>query len=364
MKAAVFTGSEELGNLTKVVDIARPQISAGQILVKSVAFAANPVDWKIHVRGLGGGENYITGSDVSGVVEEVGSEVSGFEKGDFISSMLRGSSVKDRGAFSEYVVTYPETSIKYNKESFDQEPLPAGKTPSNNINSFESAASVTLGLGTAITALHHVLQIRPDKDQGKSILIWGGATATGIIAIQIAKRVYGMKVITTASSKHHAFLKSLGADLAFDYHDKKIINNLSQIDIPFAFDTVCTKQTWQSVYDSTAKSLEPVITNILFLKDSDLQLDNSRTVRIISSSVYLLMNGIEQGNVPHIGYTASPEMVKDFKEFWNNILPGFLPHLKHADLKVLGPGLESVNEALDLLRENKVSGEKLVFRFK
>lgn len=60
-----------------------------------------------------------------------------------------------------------------------------------------------MGLKTIALSFHDNFKIPTNKDENKNdyILIWGGATATGIMAIQIAKLVYGINVITTASKK-------------------------------------------------------------------------------------------------------------------------------------------------------------------
>ena len=50
------------------------------------------------------------------------------------------------------------------------------------------------------------------------MLVWSGATATGQMAIQIA-RLCGLQVVATASPKHFDKLKSLGAELVYDYND-------------------------------------------------------------------------------------------------------------------------------------------------
>ena len=58
---------------------------------------------------------------------------------------------------------------------------------------------VTVGLVTVGISFAHSLNIAKNKEKGDSILIWGGATATGILAIQVAKLVYNLNVIVTAS---------------------------------------------------------------------------------------------------------------------------------------------------------------------
>lgn len=63
--------------------------------------------------------------------------------------------------------------------------------------SFEAASTVGVGIGTVGYGLYHVLNLRypgpESKDLGETVLIYGGSTATGSIAIQFAKlRVYQM----------------------------------------------------------------------------------------------------------------------------------------------------------------------------
>lgn len=95
-----------------------------------------------------GGEGAIAGTDVSGVVVEVGSGVEEFEKGDVVSSCIHGNYFKDRGAFSDYVVLDPITTLRYPKGSIKTEPLEIGEKPAGLIDTFEGAASVNLGLAT------------------------------------------------------------------------------------------------------------------------------------------------------------------------------------------------------------------------
>jgi NADPH:quinone reductase-like Zn-dependent oxidoreductase len=86
--------------------------------------------------------------------------------------------------------------------------------------SFEAAATVTVGVLCAGYGLYAVLGLPwPTSTPNaftESILIYGGSTATGTIAIQLAK-LSGLRVITTCSPKHFDLMKSLGADLVLDY---------------------------------------------------------------------------------------------------------------------------------------------------
>lgn len=363
-KASVLSGSSETGKLTEIKEISYPKINDNQILIKAVAYAVNPTDWK-HAVFKFGKEGDIAGSDVSGTVAEVGSNVKGFEVGDIVSSFMHGNSSKTRGAFSDYVVADTNTTIKYSKSDFDFNKLEEGDYSSHLINNFEGAASVTLGLVTVGLSFHHKLGIKTNKEANSSkyILIWGGATATGILAIQVAKLIYNLKVITTASSKHHDYLRSLGADEVFDYRNSDVTEQIRKVgggNIRYALDTVSDLQTFQSVYDATSDSNETNIDNLLFLQPDQIKVDNSRKVNFSTSLAYCVDGN--DANMGELVVPSSPELVEEYNDFWFNVIPEYIPKIRHSNLKVLKSGLASTNEALELLRENKVSGQKVVYR--
>src|ERR1700684_4537096 len=103
MKAIVinkFGGPEVL----QMQDVPKPKPEADEVLIKIFASGVNPVDWKIRAgaRKEKFPTNFplILGWDVSGVVEELGSEVHNFKKGDAVYS--RPDPTKN-GTYAEYV---------------------------------------------------------------------------------------------------------------------------------------------------------------------------------------------------------------------------------------------------------------------
>lgn len=397
---AVVTGSRNLDRLVEVKSTPYPPLEDNAIIVKAIAYAVNPSDWK-HIllehfvsqvssdvtklfgfgfrlleRPLGYfgsnigwfiGKNLtfarrgvVLGCDVSGVVEAVGPKVTGFSKGDIVSTFIHGAMGKN-GAFSKYVSTSPNATIKYAPSQLLQKPLSPGKYPSSAINSFEGAASVSLGLATVGLSLHCNLAIPVNKVENKDdyILIWGGATATGILAVQVAKLIYGIKVITTASQRNHSLLLSLGADHVFDYNDENVVQKIKDVgsgNIRYGYDCVATTETFQAVYDATEGPEETRLENLLFLTEKSIVPKPNRKVKYSTANVYLV-----DGN-RHMGMKATPGMIELFLVYWKELLPPVLDHLKTAPLQVLSPGLLSANEGLRLLVENKVSGHKVVFR--
>lgn len=366
-KAPVFHESTDKATLTKIVDIKIPQITETQVLVKAVAYAANPTDFR-HREAIGGKPGDVVGTDLSGYVVKRGSKVTKLNEGDIVSGTLRGNFSPENGGFAQFVAIEENLAIKYDKAKFDEQKiLPEGTNPSSHLNTFEAAASVTLGLATVGLSFAHNLKLLAEektKNSSKSILIWGGATATGILAIQVAKLVYGLNVITTASAKHHEFLTSIGADKVFDYKDDKVVSNIKNYahgNIAYALDTVATKETFQQTYDATEGSEHVLLDNLLLLGEKDIKTDSKRNVDIHYTLVYVI-NGEDHYAYRHLLGKTSPELVADYTKFWQEELPPHLDEIKTAKLTVLPAGLGSVNKALELLVDGRQSGEKLVFR--
>lgn len=194
MKAMVLThfGGADAFELR---DVPVPAVGARQVRVRVHATAVNPLDYQIR---RGDYAAYvplpaITGHDVSGIIEEVGADVTEFRPGDAVYYTPRifggpGSYAEQHVADVDLVGRKPETL------------------------SHLEAASLTLVGGTVWEAF----VTRAQLAVGETILIHGGAGGVGTIAIQVAKAI-GARVITTARAGDHAFVRSLGADEAIDY---------------------------------------------------------------------------------------------------------------------------------------------------
>lgn len=399
-KGVVATGSRDLNNLVTVKEVPYPVLEDDIVIVKAAAYAVNPTDWK-HIlpeefvsskmsgffRKLGFGilplenvfgtagstlgnclgktfsfvqKGVVLGTDVSGVVVDVGKNVTRVKKGDVVAGSVHGG-ISKYGAFSDFVMVAESGILKFDPSQIHKEALKPGEYPNSKVNSYEAAASVALALKTTGISLHHNLKVPANKaeNQGNYILIWGGATATGFVAIQVAKLVYGLKVITTASSKHHERLLALGADKAIDYNDSDAIAQIreaGQNKIKYGMDCVSSVDTLQQVYDATEGCEDVRIDNLLFLDEKLINRKPERKVTFTSTNGYL------SDGRRHFGIKASPEMMKEYLEFWNDYAPTVLDKIKTAPLYVLPTGLESANEGLKLMVENKVNGKKVVFR--
>ncbi|WP_144874276.1 zinc-binding alcohol dehydrogenase family protein, partial [Hyella patelloides] len=173
------------------VDLAKPQPTDRDLLVRIKAVAVNPVDYKVRSSIKEQPTTpKILGWDGSGIVEQVGADTSLFKVGDEV--YYAGS------------ITRPGTNSEY--QLVDERIV--GKKPRNL--SFVEAAALPLTTITAWEALFERLAIT--AHQKSTILIINGAGGVGSIAIQLAKQVAGLQVIATASRKETiAWCQKMGA---------------------------------------------------------------------------------------------------------------------------------------------------------
>ncbi|XP_012483795.1 2-methylene-furan-3-one reductase [Gossypium raimondii] len=194
-----------------------PQLKEDQVLIKVVAAALNPVDFKRMLGMFIHSDSplpSVPGYDVAGVVLKVGSQVRTLKEGDEVYGNINEKGLdrpKRSGTLAEYTVA--------------EENLLALK-PKNL--GFIEAAAIPLAIGTAYEGLQ-----KTALSAGKSILVLGGAGGVGTMVIQLAKHVFGAsKVAATSSSAKLELLKSLGADLAIDYTKENFE------DLPEKFDVI------------------------------------------------------------------------------------------------------------------------------
>ncbi|VUC30004.1 unnamed protein product [Clonostachys rosea] len=193
-----------------------PTPGPGELLVLNAAVAANPSDWKVQSFGvLVDKFPAVLGSDVAGTVVSVGQGVTRFKAGDrviaFSLGMVFGNI--DAAALQTYTI------LNENATSH----LPQSLT-------FQQGATLPVAMTTAAIALFADLELpmrEKHANEKGAILVWSGASSVGVGAIQIAHAL-GWTVYTTASPKHHAWLKELGATDVWDYRDSQVAQHIGQ----------------------------------------------------------------------------------------------------------------------------------------
>ena len=177
-------------------ELPRPTPGPGELLVRVHAVGLNPIDTLIP-RGdfkliLKLRLPATVGSDLAGVVAEVGSGVTRFKVGDAVYASIFDT---PHGSLAEFAIV-PEQAAALKPASLD----------------FVQAASIPMVGLTAWQAMHERMQLRP----GQKVFIPAGSGGIGTFAIQLARHL-GARVGTTTSTANVALVRSLGADEVVDY---------------------------------------------------------------------------------------------------------------------------------------------------
>ena len=206
MKAGVYGRSAVV-----IEEIEKPAPADDEVLIMVRAASINAPDWRLMsatplVRRLmfaiGKKKVARPGSDVAGVVEAVGRNVTQFKPGDAIFGCCPGS-------FAEYACG-PESYLL---------PKPDGLT-------FEQAACVPVAGLTALQGLRDKAKVQ----RGEKVLINGGAGGVGTFAVQIAKSL-GAEVTAVSGPGNVEMVRSIGADRVIDYTKEDFATEPQRYDV-------------------------------------------------------------------------------------------------------------------------------------
>ena len=171
---------------TRVESVPWPAAASGQVLVRVIAAGVNRADVMIRDGALDHplGGNRGLGRECAGTVVETGSRERRWRVGDFVCG------VTEEGAFAEVAVARSDHLM----------PVPAALGPAQ-------AAAVPIAAATTVAHLIGLARLRP----GDAVLIHGGASGFGSLAVQIARHL-GLRVIATAGTDEKvALCRRLGA---------------------------------------------------------------------------------------------------------------------------------------------------------
>ncbi|MFF4129235.1 NADP-dependent oxidoreductase [Microbispora rosea] len=181
-----FGGPEVL----ELREVPEPHAGPGEVRVRVTAAGLNPMDWGIASRPEAAARFGITvpsgfGSDLAGVIDEVGDGATGFAVGDRVYGGALGRAIAD------FAVVRPPAD-------------PLWHTPEGISDQVASTLPVA-----GLTAAAALAAIGPGP--GDTVLIGGAAGGVGVFAVQLA-RLAGATVIGTASPGTFEFLRQLGAE--------------------------------------------------------------------------------------------------------------------------------------------------------
>jgi len=184
MKAVRF-GEYGGPDVLRVEEVDEPHAGEGQIRVTVMAVGVNQIDWKIRSGAMASIMPVelprIPGSDVAGVVDEVGEGVNDVATGDAVFGTAVGGGTAERAVLDHYARKPAEVS-------------------------WAEAAGLPVAVETALRALNLL-----GLESGQTIVVNGAAGGVGIAAVQFA-RARGARVIGTASESNHDLLRELGAE--------------------------------------------------------------------------------------------------------------------------------------------------------
>ncbi|RAK81610.1 zinc-binding alcohol dehydrogenase family protein [Aspergillus fijiensis CBS 313.89] len=220
-----------------------PQLGADEVLVRVACVGLNPYDAKS--ADISPSPGATAGLDFAGEIVALGE---GVTSSAFSSSRLalgtrvcgcvfgNNAGQHDNGAFAEYVAV-PAALVLCIPDSM----------------SFQQAATLGCGLATTGLALYQTLGLPLTPTY---VLVYGGGTATGTLAIQVLRRS-GFTPLTTSSPHNFPRLQQLGAAATFDYRSPTCGSDLrdhTANTLAFALDCISTTESMQICYEAIGRA--------------------------------------------------------------------------------------------------------------
>ncbi|MCU5460140.1 NAD(P)-dependent alcohol dehydrogenase [Bacillus cereus] len=285
-------------NVLKLQDVAKPTPKKNEVLVRIHATSVTTGDCRMRsfnspllfwipmriILGFRKPRKPILGVELSGEIEEIGTDVTQFKKGDQIFALTE----LNVGGYAEYTCIHESGLIALK--------------PTNV--TYEEAAIIPFG-GTS--ALHFLRKARIKR--GQQVLIYGASGSVGTAAVQLAK-YFGATVTAVCSHSNFALVQSLGADKVIDYTKEDFTKRGEYYDV--IFDAVGKHKrslgkkalTPTGVYVSVNGMMAKVSKEDMFLLKKLTETENlkpviDRTYRLeeIAEAHMYVENGHKKGNV-------------------------------------------------------------------
>ncbi|MCJ1264166.1 hypothetical protein MMC22_004037 [Lobaria immixta] len=335
------------GTLTLSHNAKVPVLQPDMVLVRTHHVALNPADGKMVDYSATPGA--VSGYDFAGEIVAVGSAVTRpLAVGDRVCGVVHGMNAlcPEVGAFAQYVGATAEFVLKIPEDM-----------------SYDVAASLGTGAGTAGMALFHSLKIPASTEKPAEkpffVLVYGASTATGTMSLQLL-RLANLRPIAICSPRNFSLVKSYGAEAAFDYHSTSCAEDVkayTKNTCKYALDCVVEGSSMQICYAALGRAggkycgLEPFP-------------ERQHTRKMVKPD-WIMGLTIYGKKVALDGVYGRDEIPEDYEfgKEWFSILQRLLDQgkIRNHPIKNGDGGFEGVLQGIDSLRKGLISGYKLVY---
>lgn len=248
-------------DIPEVMDLPKPAVRPGTVLIKVAAAGMNPFDWKMIDGIMDDGKTkhqfpLIMGVDGAGTIEEVGEGVTRFKAGDKVYGQFIHSPIGE-GSYAEYAIVPEKSGLT--------------KAPSS-LSAVEAAAVPTSGM-TAQQLLDKL-----DLQEGNTLLINGATGGVGSFAVQLAA-AQGLQVIATVSDDAGAErMKKLGATITINYKEAPLTQQVKE-KFPQGLDGLIDLVSNAAAFEANLDLLKPgsaALTTMFVAKEDALKDRNIR----------------------------------------------------------------------------------------
>ena len=321
----------------EVRSVDTPAPGPHELLIKTEVIAFNPIEFKVAKLGIFPLEYpIILGNTSAGTIEAVGSEVTEFSVGDKVVALQYANG--QYGSYQRYVLVGKDVVVSKVPKDGDLKVL------ASLIMNLTSVVGMFSGrIGLERPSLDGVVAA---KDASKKVLVYGGSSSFGGLAIQYLSQA-GYTVVTTSSPKNKDFVEKLGAAAVVDHTTEP--------------DAVVKELVAQGPYDVVADTIS-----------------FGHTVAAMGRVLEAQGGGKLYTTQPPFGPEEIPDGVERIFEPWTSavdeeknrglkewLLQTLLPQgvacgvITPLPAETVGGGLEGINEALDRMQKG-ISGYRLV----
>ncbi|KAK7749850.1 putative secondary metabolism biosynthetic enzyme [Cytospora paraplurivora] len=360
-RALVATGPSVLD----LKSVAVPRIAPDEVLVRTMAVALNPSDYKFLDQSTALGA--VLGADFSGIVVRLGGNVHGIlDIGDRVLGPAFGANPSNpgNGAFAQYVTVPARLCVRL-PDAVDFAAGASLPTAIYTVGFVFRSLGIELHVNEALGSSTTPPTIRGQDDgEGQQssrgfVLVHGGATATGTVALQLL-RAAGYTPLATCSPSNFALVYNRGAAAAFNYASPTVrdeIRDFTHGKLSLALDCIGNPASMVLCYGAIGDgggryaTLEPYPAR-LAARRRDISPDWILAWTLFAKELRL----------PEPYYRPSIPEDREFGEAWAGSMQRLLEAglLRPHPLNIYKTGLSAVIPGLDLLRKHQVRGKKLV----